>query len=120
MTDLELTERCAKWLGYRNCRVEASLAYAPQHIEIQDEGVWVWFNPLHDWNDLMTRVVPKLPMDYWIEIRPCDSEFIINYDDEYNYDKNKHMAKIIKEGKFPDDFPRAILELIAEMEEKKT
>lgn len=122
MTDLELTEKCAKWLGIY-WKTSISRVYIIKdiiaHENKPDDYLYASFDPLHDWNDLMIKVVPKLPLDYWIEIRPGDREFKINYDEKYDYSTHSIITKTVTEGIFPDEFPRVILELVAELYEKE-
>ncbi len=111
MTDLELTEKCAKWLGFTlSTMSDGSIRYSePSTVYIKDANysyVYRSFDPLNTWNDLMTMVVPKLPRD--VRIVVGKGEFI--------------LGRITKKGmlrKSLSDLPRAILELIAEMEEGK-
>jgi hypothetical protein len=105
MTDLELTERCAKWIGLEYetewCGEVTLITRTETYLEVCP------FDPLHDWNDLMAKVVPKLISDRNIGIVISRNGFVFEGPDAPD-----------TSGKFPDDFPRAILELIAEMEEK--
>lgn len=91
MTDIEIVERVARWCGldYKN-----------------DGGIYSftherYFNPLVSWSDLMTIVVPRLRKPYGIWI----------YSDHFYIDKGDVY---IKDGNFPDEFPRTICTMIAE------
>jgi hypothetical protein len=110
MTDLELTERCAKWLGLdivwdNGCDEPDRDNYWPPGFYPIGGGDIVSFDPLYNWNDLMTKVVPKLPSEYDVRIYPPDHYHIFKDDEFKECDELKWL-------------PRAILELIAEMEGK--
>ena len=98
MTDLELTEVCAKWLGICSCEpfhLESNTC--PVHGEKQYS-----FDPLHNWNDLMTKVVPKLPNGYHIDI--TIGQFCLHRGDAFNVSGSL------------SNLPRSVLELVAEKE----
>ncbi len=99
MNDFELTKKCAEWLGI-DCE---EVGYRKPFIGTWDseKKKMIKFGPLHDWNDLMTKVVPRLP--YKIEI--LERWFWIY----------KISQGLIKKGKHPDDLPKAILDLVAEI-----
>jgi hypothetical protein len=102
MDDLELCETAAKWLGI-NYEI---IGYRKPFIAIVGEYVKgnkpVHFDPLTNWNDLMLKVVPKLPKGTRMVIGKGD--FIVGH----------IMKRGTVRGKFPDDFPRAVLELVKE------
>ena len=109
MTDLELTEICAKWLEIKAETREVFGMLGTGKVWIYNNDKWQIFDPLHNWHDLMTKVVPRLPkfnQKIRLEIIPQDNYFEI------------HGPFPHPHGKYPDDLPRAILELVAEIEKE--
>jgi hypothetical protein len=98
LSDLELTEKCAKW-----CGLKVQIARGSVFVLIDEE--FEPFDPLNNKNDLWDIVVPKLPKD--IEVSTQQGKYIIFKDGS---------SKGIKQGNLPD-LSRAICTLIAEMEE---
>ena len=108
-TDLELTEIAARWLGYEQgltlfTFVDNKLNNWVGIKDVNDE--WVKFNPLHDRNDL-DKVVVRLMGQKDIIFHIRAGAFVI-------YTAG-HDEKLLAEGNYPADFPRAILELVAEI-----
>jgi hypothetical protein len=98
MTDLQLNEIAAKWLGLE---IWSSLT----NVFIKTESGQVeHFDPLNNDNDLWKMVVPKL--SYIAEISVFGGSFEIIY----NTDPVKGNLS---------DLPRAILELVAELYESE-
>jgi hypothetical protein len=104
-SDLELTETCAKWLGLKYVISSDSYIVIPNQRSYCTE--------IFDWNDLMTKVVPKLILKcpYWITI---------DYSDSLIFTIDCLHKGTVKQGKFPDDFPRAVLELVAKLYEAES
>lgn len=110
MTDLELCEIAARWLGI-------SYHISGNYIMVEDdkpddEGDYnmAEFDPLHDRNDLDKVVVKLLDEGYKIQFgKAYTNKFTIVHIDNPYY----------KEGIYPDDFPRAVLELVAELYKEK-
>ena len=102
MTDLELTERVAKWCGNK-CEIDPAL---PTIVWMDDEE----FNPLYDWNDLM-MVLEKLLRRYDIilyqDLKDKQLKFSIDSDD-----------RTVKYGSL-SDLPRAVCELVASLEKEE-
>ena len=102
-TDLELTEIAARWLGI--------IDWWTPEMGVGGKR----FDPLHDMNDLM-RVVERLMsenlefnfgLNLGIDCTTDIKEFAI-------YDNKRSIVNAIKTGNYAD-FPRAILELVAEL-----
>jgi hypothetical protein len=110
MTDLELTEICAKWCGLEH-KVYSNnvLILKEMGFGTLNEWIWIRFRPLHNWNDLMDIVVPKFSDDKY-------SMFSFRFLPPFCF-----MRKYLKEYRVVNltDFPGAILELIAEIVEGK-
>jgi hypothetical protein len=112
-SDLELTETCAKWLGYSKIKT-STLCVFDGNVEILTETGWRRFEPLHPtkgWNDLMKKVVPKLPVRYGIHFRLGENP---------HFWINEIGGSFQDNGKYPDDFPRAVLELVAKLYEAES
>ncbi len=100
MTDLELIEIVADWCGF------AYKVY-DNYITIKRDVMFFSFNPLKDWNDLMTVVVPKLFEKCNIGIEMSRKGFLFEGPD---------APDIV--GDLPD-LPRAICELVAKLAKER-
>ena len=104
MTDLELTERVAKWLGYDE-PTTLQRYDGIKEVNIRVGNEWFVFDPLCDWNDLWNKVVPKLP-------------------DDAKLSYTNGMAEITTWGHFNwqgnlTELPRAVCELVASLEKEE-
>ena len=113
MTDLELTERVAKWCGIEEdvgwwcprCEKKVDgrdVTYTEHHEVCGYKVSFIRFDPLHDWDDLMTKVVPKLK---GIEIAIINNTYGI-------YQENGHCGGSLS------DLPRTVCELVASLEKE--
>jgi len=108
MTDLELTETAAKWLGC-GYKKEEHLTGMGHYIRLN--GISKWFDPLHDMNDLMLKVVPKLLEENWL----LSINITKDEDKVWAEIVNVMTFSVVKEAVFPTDFPRAVLKLVKEI-----
>jgi hypothetical protein len=109
MTDLELTERCATWLGWEIFPFPEGMTMIIGILCKDQSGAVFYFDPLAKdrWNDLW-KVIERLPQGITLLINPQGNKFwVSDYMEEKGYD-----------GKL-SDLPRAIVTLVAEMEEGK-
>ena len=93
----KLNEVAARWLGLEYKFDINGRLYIPKLA-----ARW-YFDPLHSWDDLMLKVVPRLPKN--IRIIIGKGEFIIG-----------KIPKGMTRGSYPADFPTAVLELVKELE----
>ena len=111
MTDLELTERVAQWLGYDE-PTTLQRYDGIREVNIRVDNEWFVFDPLNDKNDLW-MVLEKLIDTHEIKIT-----LGINKDwklFELWNNKNYELAKV----GFFTDLPRTVCELVAELEVKE-
>jgi hypothetical protein len=109
MTDLELTEICARWCNLGDLNITNGFVYYAM------PNGWRKFNPLHPtegWNDLWNLVVPKL-VD--VDISTKNNMFDILRP----VTPSKGVWNTWKDGNL-SDLPRAVLELVAELYESQS
>jgi len=104
MTDIEITKTVAEWCGITYKTTEGLI-----YRQYGGTSCWPLFNPLHDWNDLMTIVMPRLPGNYRV------GQWLGGYTVSQNINGT---WTVINEGSLAD-LPRAICELVAEWWEER-
>lgn len=115
MTDIELTKRTAEKCGTsiepewwcEKCGdyiYSMGVTYQETHGACGYPVIKKFFNPLHDWKDLMNIVVPILFETHWIHM--CDDRFLISPNDTGQ----------TRDGSYPAEFARAVCEALLEEE----
>ena len=114
MTDIEITKTVAEWCGLEYDINEDMygniIVFIPDEEQKKKDypDCNVTFDPLHDWNDLMTIVMPRLPGNYRV------GQWLGGYTVSQNINGT---WTVINEGSIAD-LPRAICELVAELAKK--
>ena len=117
MIDLELTKKCAEWLGldFKVLKIERTPkafycnAFEVRLVKRFNSRLVDYsevFDPLENWQQFMEMVLPKFS-DYDLSIDLFDGSFGITLADN-----------LIKAGTFPSGLRRTVLEMISEKEVK--
>lgn len=118
MDDLELTKAAAEFCGIDTYHWSQDFdSYKEYHdfqmkhhgkVKYGEKDFEKCFDPLHDRNDL-EKVEVGLPTGYMIVIEP----------ELQSFELRNHTEDWGVEGSYPSDYPRAVLELVYQLQKEK-
>ena len=109
-TDLELIKNAAEFCGYEYKLFSNQDEIVTVHIKVEEQFPYRLFDPLFNHNDLV-KVVERLLKKYHIHLSQATFEirgYFVN-------SSGGVYGETYKTGRYPDDYPRAILELAWEI-----